>query len=72
MDALAGVTESERRIGALTVTLVELVMEPEEALMLEPPSMLPVTNPAALMGATAGALDDHVTEAVMSCMPPSV
>ena len=71
-EALAGVTETETRMGAPTCTLAEPVTEPEVAVMLDVPSMLPVTSPAVDTGATAGAEDPQVTEAVISCVVVSV
>jgi hypothetical protein len=59
-------------MGAVTVTLAELVTVPEVALMFELPNALAVTKPVALTGATAGVEDDQVTVAVMSCEVPSV
>jgi hypothetical protein len=72
IEGLAGVTDKESRIGGLTATLTEFVTVPEVALMLEVPCRLPITNPVALTGATAGEEDDHVAEVVRSCALPSV
>lgn len=72
IDALAGVIERETKIGALTRTLAELVTDPELALMVELPDILPITNPEPFTPATAGDEEAHVTEAVMSCVPRSV
>src|ERR1019366_4131537 len=68
IEAVAGVTEMETRIGVLTSTLAEPVTEPEVVMMVDVPSMLPVTSPAVDTGATAGAEDPQVTEALMSCI----
>lgn len=72
IEPLTGLTETETRIGAVTATVAELVTVLELAVMLVDPSMFAVTNPAAVTGATAGNEDVHVTEAVTSCVLPSL
>ena len=72
MDAVKGVTDRETRPGALTTTVTVLVTVPKVEVMLDVPRRLPVTNPVALTGATAGAEEDQVAEAVRSCVLPSV
>ena len=71
IDALAGVTETETRIGGITETLAELLTVPEVAVMLALPIWLAVTNPPELTGA-AGDEEAQVAVAVKSCVLPSV
>jgi hypothetical protein len=72
IEPFTGLTETETRMGAVTATVTEFVIAPELALMLVDPSMFAVTNPAAVTGATAGNEDVHATEAVTSCVLPSL
>jgi hypothetical protein len=72
IEPLSGLIETETRIGAVTATSAELVTVPKLAMMLVDPSMFAVTNPAAVTGATAGNEDVHATEAVTSCVLPSL
>src|SRR6266704_4406998 len=59
-------------IFALTVTAVEPDSAPRVAVMVVVPSDEAVTNPVALMVATAGAEEPQLTELVRSCVLPSV
>ena len=56
IDGLAGVTAIDTNIGAVTVRLVEPLIEPEVAVIVVLPCATLVANPAALIVAT---LDDE-------------
>ena len=64
-DGLPGVTAMETRVGAVTVSVVELEMLPRVALMLVEPVASVEARPAVLIVATAGVADAHVTDPVM-------
>jgi hypothetical protein len=67
---VTGVTDSETKAGAPTVTLVELLWEPELAWIVLVPNAAAVTSPVLLTVADA---DDEVQVAVevISCVLPS-
>ena len=67
-----GVTAKETRAGWPTVTPVEPVMLPEDALMLQLPTASADATPAVLIETVAGALELQVTADVMSCVVPSL
>jgi len=71
-DAVPGLTAIDRSSGAVTAMLVELVTVPELALILAVPIAVPITSPPAFTSATEGASEAQVTEAVTSCLLPSV
>jgi hypothetical protein len=48
-------------VGAVTVSTVDPTTDPEVALMVLVPIPAPVAKPAALMVATPGVADAHVT-----------
>jgi hypothetical protein len=72
IETVTGLTAMATSSGAVTATAVELVIAPELALMLAAPIAVPMTSPAALTGATAGESDAQVTDAVRSCVLPSL
>jgi hypothetical protein len=62
----SGVTEIDVMLGAVTVTDVEPVTEPNVAVMVEEPAATPLTKPAALTVAFAIVEEDQVTRSVTS------
>ena len=72
IEGLAGVTETDTRTAAVTVSEVEPEMAPEVALMVVVPEMRLVArprDPAALeIAATEVSEDAHVTVEVRSCV----
>jgi hypothetical protein len=72
IDALPGVTERDRRSGAVTATPTEFAIAPEAAVILAVPIAVPVTSPPAVTGAIADESDVQTTEVVTSCVLPSV
>jgi hypothetical protein len=72
IEALPGLTESDRSIGGVAVKLVEFAILPEVALILASPIAVATTRPLPSMGATAGESEDQLTEAVRSVVLPSV
>lgn len=58
--------------GGVIAIPVEVVIEPEVALMFAVPIAAPITSPLVLTGATAGVSEAHITDAVTSCVLPSV
>ena len=73
MEALPGATAMETRAAGLTVsTAVLLVMLPDDAVILELPTLRAVATPLALMEATAPLLEFQVAELVRSTVLLSV
>jgi hypothetical protein len=64
IDALTGVTATDTNTGAVTVTLVDPLIEPNVAWIVVLPAATPVARPAAVMLATPVLLELHVTELV--------
>jgi hypothetical protein len=65
---LAGVTAIDFRAAAVTVNTVEPTVLPSVALMLDVPGVTPVASPPAVIVATAGVADAHVTWLVRFCV----
>ena len=65
----------ETRVAALTVNIVDPLIVPEAAVMLEVPAATLVASPwlpaVLLIVATFAVAKDHVTEVVMFCVLPS-
>jgi hypothetical protein len=61
---LAGVTASETRVGGLTVSTADPLMEPEVAVIVAMPTATALATPAALIVATLAAEEDQATEVV--------
>ena len=57
---------------AVTVKLVEPLIEPELAWMTVVPAAMPVAKPVLVIVATDGTLEVHVAELVRSCLLPSL
>ena len=72
IEALPGLMEIDRSNGAITAAPVAFATVPELALIWAVPIVVPITKPPALTGATAGASEAQITEAVTSSMLPSV
>jgi hypothetical protein len=68
MEGFAGVTAIETSVGALTVSVVLPVVLPDFAEMLEVPRLTAVARPAAVIVATAGVAELHVTLPVKFCV----
>src|SRR5262249_37801957 len=71
-EAFAGVTLMDTTAGPDTVRAAERVTEPDDAVMVALPTPIVVTNPAALMVATAGLPEAQATVPVRFCVLPSV
>src|SRR5688572_12486877 len=73
---LAGVTEIETSVAAVTVSVVESEIAPDVAVIVVVPSELELARPseptAFEIVATPSSADDHVTESVTSCVEVSV
>jgi L-fucose mutarotase/ribose pyranase (RbsD/FucU family) len=65
-DGLAGVTEMDFKVAAVTVSVVLSAIPPDVAEMVLLPTATAVATPAELMVAAAGAPEAQVTAAVMS------
>ena len=61
IDGFAGVTAIDCRVAAVTVRVVEPLIAPDVALIVEVPTPAPVARPAALIVAVVVVPDDHVT-----------
>src|ERR1700675_3491394 len=72
IEALAGVTATEARTGEVTVNLDVPCTVPEAAVIVVLPTIKPLARPAALIVATGGADELHVTNELKSCVLPSV
>src|SRR6516165_8710371 len=68
MVGLAGVTAIDSRAAAVTVSVVEPLMLPMVALILELPVPLAVAKPAAVMVATVVSAEAQVTWVVRTCV----
>jgi hypothetical protein len=68
IDPFAGVTVRETNTGAVTVNPVEPLIDPDVACIVVLPVPTLVASPAALTVATAGLVEDHVTELVRFCV----
>ena len=56
----------------LTVSVVDPEMLPEVAVMSDVPAPMPVARPPAVIVATLGVADPHVTPPVMFCVVESL
>jgi hypothetical protein len=76
IDGVPGVTTIDTSAAAVTVTVVDPMIEPDVAVMLAVPSPTlvasPVVAPVVLIVAVMGVSEVHCTVAVMSCVLPSV
>jgi hypothetical protein len=76
IEGVAGVTAIETKAAAVTVSVVDPLIDPEVAEMLAVPGATvvanPIVEPALLIVATLGVSELHCTVAVMFCMLPSV
>jgi hypothetical protein len=72
IEELAGVTATEARTGEVTVSTAAPCMLPEAAVIVVLPTIMPLARPAALIVATVGADELHVTDAVKACVLPSL
>jgi hypothetical protein len=71
IDGFAGVTAIDCSV-AVTVRVVEPLIAPDVALIVEVPTPAPVARPAALIVAVVVVPDDHVTVLVRFCVVPSL
>jgi hypothetical protein len=71
MEGFAGVTAIDTSAGAVTVSVVEPVILPSVALIVDVPVFTPFAKPPAVIVATPGAEDPHVTVLVRFCVLPS-
>ncbi len=71
-DGLTGVTARETRLACPTFSVVELLTEPEVAVMVAAPTPAPLANPVTAMVATAVEEELQLTELVRSCVLPSL
>jgi hypothetical protein len=72
IDGFAGVTAIDCSVAAVTVRVVEPLIAPDVALIVEVPTPAPVARPAALIVAVVVVPDDHVTVLVRFCVVPSL
>jgi hypothetical protein len=72
IEDLTGVTVTEARTGEVTVSTAAPCMLPEAAVIVVLPTIMPLARPAALIVATVGADELHVTDAVKACVLPSL
>jgi hypothetical protein len=71
-EVFAGVTAIDTSVGAVTIRLVEPLMEPEVAWIVALPALTPVANPPLVIVATAVIEEVHVTELVrFAVLPPA-
>ena len=71
-EGLAGVTANDNSVGWPTFRVVELVTEPEVAVIVAAPTPVPLAEPAAEIVATAGDEELQFTELVKFCVLPSL
>ena len=69
-EALAGVTESEVKTAAVTVSVAEPVIAPDLAVMVVVPGATVVANPLALIFAIVVADEFHSAVLVRFCVLP--
>ena len=70
--AVGGFIAIETSAAAVTVSTVELLTEPEVAVIVAVPSATLVASPMLLIVAVAGVSEDHVAVLVRFCVLPSV
>jgi hypothetical protein len=61
IDGFTGVTAIDCRVAAVTVRVVEPLIAPDVALIVEVPTPAPLASPEALIVAVVVVPDDHVT-----------
>ncbi|MEO8169481.1 MAG: hypothetical protein ABI575_01295 [Oxalobacteraceae bacterium] len=73
IDAVAGVTEMDTNVGAVTVKVPELDLPPKTAVMTEVPLVTPAAKPEVLItDATLGVPEVQLEDAVTSLVVPSL
>ncbi len=72
IDGFAGVTAIDCSVAAVTVRVVEPLIAPDVALIVEFPTPAPVARPAALIVAVVVVPELHVTVLVRFCVVPSL
>jgi hypothetical protein len=72
IDGFAGVTAIDCNVAAVTVRVVEPLIAPDVAVIVEVPTPAPLASPEALIVAVVVAPDDHVTVLVRFCVVPSL
>lgn len=72
IEALAGVTAMDSRVGGFTVRVEEPLIAPEAALMTVLPTPAPLANPVLEIVATAVADELQFTDVVRFCVVPSL
>jgi hypothetical protein len=72
INGLAGLTVIDVKEAAVTLMVVDPVMDPDLAEIVADPVAIAVTNPAAEMVANAGAEEAQVAELVRSLVLPSL
>jgi hypothetical protein len=72
IDGFTGVTAIDCRVAAVTVRVVEPLIAPDVALIVEVPTPAPVARPVALIVAVAVVPELHVTVLVRFCVVPSL
>ena len=70
IEGFAGVTAIDTRVGAVTVRVVEPVIDPEAAWIVVLPAATPVARPELAIVATAGDEEVQVKEPVRFCVLP--
>jgi hypothetical protein len=71
-EEFAGVMTRETKVGCVTVTVVEPVMDAEAPVTVAVPTLPPVARAVLLILTMAGAEELQLTELVTSCVLPSV
>jgi hypothetical protein len=72
IDGFAGVTAIDCSVAAVTVRVVEPLIAPDVALIVEVPTPAPVARPAALIVAVVVVPEFQVTVDVKFCVVPSL
>jgi hypothetical protein len=72
IDGFAGVIAMDCNVGAVTVSNVEPVTEPDVALTIEVPVATPLANPPAVIVATDGVAELQVAVLVRFCVELSL
>ena len=72
IDGFAGVTAIDCSVAAVTVRVVEPLIAPDVALIVEFPTAAPVARPVVLIVAVAVVPELHVTVLVRFCVVPSL
>src|SRR6202522_2365529 len=72
IDGFAGVTAIDCSVAAVTVRVVEPLIAPDVALMVEVPTPAPLASPESLIVAVVVVPDDQVTLNVRFCVEPSL